>query len=109
MNLPDGGGSDGSVIKFLINALRGLSQLLDEDLSYLIARERWNPIQQTQQGVAIFAGEGIELQREDLAEFQEAPAEFLEKQAQALRTRSARSATARPGSRSSGVPGRPRC
>ena len=82
--LADGGRPDGLVIEALVQIARRGAQELHKDALHLLRWKRWNPVEQRQQGVAIFAGQGIDLKRENLAELDEASAQLIEKFLQEL-------------------------
>ena len=79
MRLADGGRRDGPVIEALVQIARRGAQGLHKDALHLLRWERRNAVEQRQQGIAIFAGQRIDLKRENLAELDEASAQLFEK------------------------------
>src|SRR3954447_4681849 len=87
MHLADGGGGQGLAIDGLEDVRGGPPELLHEGPLDLGVGERRDAIEEVEEGVAVFDGKDVGLEREHLAELEETTAETLEDATQALGTR----------------------
>src|SRR4051794_40747520 len=87
MHLADGGGGQGLAIDGLEDVRGGPPELLHEGPLDLGVGERRDAVEEVEEGVAVFDGKDVGLEREHLAELEETTAETLEDATQALGTR----------------------